>query len=135
MCFHGNQLSWGIKHPLITLPSKDHFPLYLCFHNACSHYLKSRRDQLCLHSVFSSCMTSIFSALQSIIHLIPVPFNLPSFIFFFLVQFSFFRLSLNRSFLLTVACARICLVHDSLVHLSVRRLHIQFIIDIDVFSG
>ena len=24
MCFHGNQLSWGIKHPIISLYSKYH---------------------------------------------------------------------------------------------------------------
>ena len=29
MCFHGNQLSWGIKHLLISLWSKYHFPAFI----------------------------------------------------------------------------------------------------------
>ena len=29
MCFHGNQLSWGIKHPLISLWSKYHSPAFI----------------------------------------------------------------------------------------------------------
>ena len=31
MCFHGNQLSWGIKHPFISLYSKYHSPGFICF--------------------------------------------------------------------------------------------------------
>ena len=30
MCFHGNQLSWGIKHPFISLYSKYHSPGFIC---------------------------------------------------------------------------------------------------------
>ena len=31
MCFHGNQLSWAIKHPLISLCLKYHSPGFICF--------------------------------------------------------------------------------------------------------
>ena len=30
MCFHGNQLSWGIKHPFISLNSKYQSLKYVC---------------------------------------------------------------------------------------------------------
>ena len=30
MCFHSNQLSWGIKHPFINLYSKYHSPGFIC---------------------------------------------------------------------------------------------------------
>ena len=30
MCFHGNQLSWGIKHPIISLYSKYPSPGFIC---------------------------------------------------------------------------------------------------------
>ena len=31
MCFHGNQLSWVIKHPFISLCFKYHFLSFICF--------------------------------------------------------------------------------------------------------
>ena len=31
MCFHGNQLSWAIKHPVISLCLKYHSPGFICF--------------------------------------------------------------------------------------------------------
>ena len=31
MCFHGNQISWAIKHPLISLSFKYHSSSFICF--------------------------------------------------------------------------------------------------------
>ena len=30
MCFHGNQISWGITHPIISLCCKYHSPGFIC---------------------------------------------------------------------------------------------------------
>ena len=46
MCFHGNQLSWGINHPWISLIQISLPCLHSSFYNACPRYLKSRRDLL-----------------------------------------------------------------------------------------
>ena len=55
MCFHGNRLLWGTKHPIISLYFKLLPWLYLSFHNACPCHLKSRRDLLYLLLFFYKC--------------------------------------------------------------------------------
>ena len=51
MNFHGNQLSWAIKHPFINL-FQILFQLCLFFCNARPYYLKSKRVLLYLFSLY-----------------------------------------------------------------------------------
>ena len=47
MCFHGNQLSWGIKHPFISLYSKYHSPSFICLSTMLAPVISSLDEIYC----------------------------------------------------------------------------------------
>ena len=47
MCFHGNQLSWAIKHPLISLCFKYYFPGFICFPTMLAPVISSLDEIYC----------------------------------------------------------------------------------------
>ena len=47
MCFHGNQLSWGIKHPLISLWSKYRSPAFIRFSTMLAPVISSLDEIYC----------------------------------------------------------------------------------------
>ena len=48
MCFHGNQLSWAIKHPLISLCLKYHSPGFICFPTMLAPVISSLDEIYCM---------------------------------------------------------------------------------------
>ena len=48
MCFHGNQLSWGIKHPIISLYSKYHSPGFICLSTMLAPVIPSLDEIYCI---------------------------------------------------------------------------------------
>ena len=49
MCFHGNQLSWGIKHPLISLWSKYCSPGFICLSTVLAPVISSLDEIYCIY--------------------------------------------------------------------------------------
>ena len=47
MCFHGNQLSWVIKHPIISLCSKYHSPSFICLSTMLAPVISSLDEIYC----------------------------------------------------------------------------------------
>ena len=47
MCFHGNQLSWAIKHPIISLCLKYHSPGFICFPTILAPVISSLDEIYC----------------------------------------------------------------------------------------
>ena len=47
MCFHGNQLSWGIKHPFISLCSEYHSPYFICLSTMLAPVISSLDEIYC----------------------------------------------------------------------------------------
>ena len=47
MCFHGNQLSWAIKHPFISLCFKYHSPGFICFSTVLAPVISSLDEIYC----------------------------------------------------------------------------------------
>ena len=47
MCFHGNQLSWAIKHPVISLYLKYHSPGFICFLTTLAPVISSLDEIYC----------------------------------------------------------------------------------------
>ena len=50
MCFHGNQLSWAIKHPVISLYLKYHTPGFICFPTILAPVISSLDEIYCIRS-------------------------------------------------------------------------------------
>ena len=48
ICFHGNQLSWGNKHPLINLWSKNRFPAFICLSTMLAPVISSLDEIYCI---------------------------------------------------------------------------------------
>ena len=48
MCFHGNQLSWGIKHPIISLCSKYHSQGFICLSTMLAPVISSLDEIYCM---------------------------------------------------------------------------------------
>ena len=48
MCFHGNQLSWGIKHPLISLRSKYRSPAFIRLSTMLAPVISSLDEIYCM---------------------------------------------------------------------------------------
>ena len=48
MCFHGNQLSWAIKHPIIRLCLKCHSPGFICFLTILAPVISSLDEIYCI---------------------------------------------------------------------------------------
>ena len=48
MCFHGNQLSWGIKHPFISLWSKYHSPGFIHLSTMLAPVISSLDEIYCI---------------------------------------------------------------------------------------
>ena len=48
MCFHGNQLSWGINHPLISLWSKYRSPAFIRFSTMLAPVISSLDEIYCI---------------------------------------------------------------------------------------
>ena len=48
MCFHGNQLSWVIKHPFISLYSKYHSPSFICLSIMLAPVISSLDEIYCI---------------------------------------------------------------------------------------
>ena len=49
MCFHGNQLSWGIKHPFISLCSEYHSPGFICLSTMLAPVISSLDEIYCTY--------------------------------------------------------------------------------------
>ena len=54
MCFHGNQLSWAIKHPVISLCLKYHSPGFICFPTILAPVISSLDEIYCTRSSIST---------------------------------------------------------------------------------
>ena len=48
MRFHGNQLSWAIKHPFISLCFKYHSPGFICFSTMLAPVISSLDEIYCM---------------------------------------------------------------------------------------
>ena len=48
MCFHGNQLSWAIKHPIISLCLKYPSPGFICFPTILAPVISSLDEIYCI---------------------------------------------------------------------------------------
>ena len=66
MCFHGNQLSWAIKHPVISLCLKYHSPGFIIFPTMLAPVISSLDEIYCTkisHMIILFIKTSILAIL------------------------------------------------------------------------
>ena len=67
MCFHGNQLSWGIKHSLISLWSNYHFPVFICFSTMLAPVISSLDEIYCTCLSMALANASLWASQNSVI--------------------------------------------------------------------